>query len=481
MSKRKISFVVDRISFHELFSIPILSALAKSRGHAVQLVEFGPNPAKAVSRIKEFSPDIIGYSICSNEIERYLEINRFLKEQLDFFSLFGGAHPTFFPAMIAAEGVDAICRGEADPVLPEFLERFGTESMYAVNNFSFKVNGRLRENPLAPLVEDLDALPFPDRDLLYAYKPFLAKIPIKAFFAGRGCPYNCSYCFNHAYNSMYQGKGKILRTKSVSYVFEEIKETRSKYPLTLVKFHDDVFGANSGWLTEFARRYPGEIGLPFNCYVRPNMVTEVYCRLLKEAGCYSVCMAIECGNERLRNTILQRNMSDGQIIMACARLKNAGIKILTLNMIGLPGETEREIFETIEMNQKTGIDYADASVFQPYPGTRITEYCKEHGYLNEDARFESQYTGWSILNFPPDFKFKIFALQKLFAVLVDYPFLKSWLQPVYRARWAGPLLNLVYKFYYGFQVHRRIFASAIPFLTRVQGAILVLLAKDRGA
>ncbi len=464
-----------------MFTIPLLAALAKRDGHVVELLEFASHPGEAIKKIMAFAPDIIGYSVCSNEIKRYLEINRILKKEVKFFSLFGGPHATFFPSLIEEEGIDAICRGEADLCFPEFLAHFGTDRMYQVSNFSFKEGSGYRENPLADLLADLDSIPFPDRDLLYSQNRFLAKIPIKAVFAGRGCPYNCSYCFNHAYNSMYKGKGKILRTKSVSYVLAEIKDIRSKYPLTFVKFHDDIFGADPAWLAEFSDRYPQEIGLPFNCYVRPNMVTEEYSRLLQKSGCYSVCMAIECGNPQLRNTILQRNMSDQQILSACSHLKNFGLKILTLNMIGLPGETEEQIFETVALNQQTGIDYADASIFQPYPGTRITEYCKEHGYLKGDTEeFESQYKA-SILDIDAESKFRIYALHKLFALLVDYPRLRSSLPLVYRARWAAPLLHLIYKLYYGFQVHRRIFASAIPFLTRIHGALLVIWAKDRGA
>lgn len=68
MKEKKIAFVVDRISFHELFYIPLLSALAERHGHAVRLVEFGPNPQKALGELRVFAPDIIGYSICSNEM-----------------------------------------------------------------------------------------------------------------------------------------------------------------------------------------------------------------------------------------------------------------------------------------------------------------------------------------------------------------------------------------------------------------------------
>ena len=93
MSKRRVAFVVDRLGFQEMLSIPILSALARGRGHTTALFEFR-RPARACARIASFAPDIIAYSVCSSEAERYLEINRFLRSRLRFFSLFGGPHPT---------------------------------------------------------------------------------------------------------------------------------------------------------------------------------------------------------------------------------------------------------------------------------------------------------------------------------------------------------------------------------------------------
>ncbi|MEW6042453.1 MAG: cobalamin-dependent protein, partial [Elusimicrobiota bacterium] len=227
--KPKILFLIDTLGFLEISSIPILSALAKKKGHEVQFAEFGRNPKRALRKIESFCPDIVAYSICSNEARNYLEINRFLKKRFNFYSLFGGAHPTFFPRFIKEEGVDAICRGEADRVFVQFLEFFGRDKMFEVNNFSFKMpDGTYIENPLDDLVENLSELPFPDRGILYENSRYHAKNPIKYFFAGRGCPYNCSYCFNHSYNALYHGKGRILRTKSVTYLLNEIKDTARK-------------------------------------------------------------------------------------------------------------------------------------------------------------------------------------------------------------------------------------------------------------
>lgn len=483
MKKVRLLFVVDDIGNFENFSVPLLSAIAKRDGHEVELVKYGPNPKKAVEKMQSFAPDIVAYSLCSNEAERYLEINAELSKEHDFFSLFGGPHTTFFPSFIGKEGVDGICRGEADLVFPLFLKRFGKESMYNVDNFSFKrADGGVKENLIRKLVPDLDALPFPDREIVYSQSRFLAENPIKTFLAGRGCPFDCSYCFNHAYNAMYRGKGKVLREKSVSYLIKEILDVKKKYPLTFIKFHDDIFGANQQWLEEFAKRFPKEVGVPFMCYARPNMLSPDYCRLLKEAGCYSVCLAIECGNERIRNEILNRNLTDEQILSGSQNLKREGIRIYALNMVGLPSETIDDVFSTIDLNRRIGADFYDVSVFQPYPGTRLTKYCIDNGFLDPaNERFESQFSE-SLLNFDEEFKERVYVLHKMFAILIDHPWMKRILPALYlavRLPLMKALLNYVFRIYYGYNVHKRIFASSIPLLVRVRGAMILLLSKHR--
>jgi len=471
--------VVD-LGFQEILSIPILSALAKARGHRVELFVAGRNLSKVCSEVAGFEPDIVAYSLCSNEVRSYLRLNRALKHRLRFFSLFGGAHPTFFPELVEEEGVDAICRGEADACFGEFLDRFGTDAMYEVSNFVFKMpNGRRRENPLAHLVEDLDGLPFPDRDLLYRKDRFMAANPIKTFMAGRGCPYNCSYCYNHAHHTLYRGKGKILRTKSVGYLLEEIRRVARGYPLTFVRFLDDIFGMDPAWLGEFAERYPSQIGLPFTCYARPNTATEAWCRLMKKAGCYSVYMAIESGNEQLRNTVANRGITDAQILRACRNLRESGIRIATFNMVGLPGETEAQMLQTVDLNHRLGVDLAVGSVCQPYPGTPLNRYCKERGYLDESSDgFESPHTR-SVLKVPSELKQKIYVLHKLFPVLVDYPALKSVLGLFYRGEFLNPALDLFSRTYYGLNIHKRIYASQVPPGLRFQVALGMLMSRSR--
>jgi radical SAM superfamily enzyme YgiQ (UPF0313 family) len=125
------------------------------------------------------------------------------------------------------------------------------------------------------LVENLDLLPFPDRDLIYQNSG-LGKMKLKSFMATRGCPYACSYCFNSAFKKLYLRQGKVLRRRSVDHLIEEIQWVMSNYPLKMIRFGDDNFvDGETAWFTEFVEKYKKKINLPFYCLIRPNGDSKV--------------------------------------------------------------------------------------------------------------------------------------------------------------------------------------------------------------
>ncbi len=479
----RIAFIANHLSFHEIFEVPILAGIAKQDGHQTLLVDYGASPGKALDRVKSFAPDVLAYTAMSCDKPVFLEINRAMKQTTGALSLFGGALPTFEPDFIAEDGIDAICLGEGDLAFRDLINNFATERMYETPNLHFKLgDGEIIKNPPGNLVADLDTLPHPDRELLMAESYLIRALPMKTFFAGRGCPFRCSYCFNETYNRMFKDKGKILRVKSVDYLLGEIKAVIRRYPTSFIKFHDDVFGVHKGWLEEFAERYRREIGLPFLVYARPNMISEDYCRLLRLAGCHSVGTAIECGNDRIRNDVLRRNMRNAQIITAARGLKENGIKICALNMIGIPGEGEAELRETLELNRACGVDFADVGILQPYPGTDLTRYCIEQGYLKPGAEnWAPQFTA-SILEFPEDFKRSLIAWQGLFALLVDRRG-SEWLLGLARilakTGFGRRLLGYFYRIYYGLFMQSRIYPMRIGWLFRLRIGLTVLMSRNR--
>jgi len=399
----------------EPLGIMYLSSSIKKLGHETNLALTSEDLEKKVS---EFKPDFVGYSIMTGDQKFYDDINKNLKQKFDFFSIAGGPHPTFFPESLINLSFDAFCVGEGEKAIQQFLENSSSKK---INNFYFKGQDKLIRNPVQDLTPSLDDIPFPDRELVFNI-PEIKNGPIKHFIASRGCPFNCSYCFNERFSELYEGKGKRTRFRSAENLISEIKQVVNSSPTKFVYFQDDTFTLNSDWLSSFAELYSQKIKLPFHCHVRANTINEERVESLKKAGCYSVHIAAETADDKLRNEILNRRMSKEQIFSASELLRKNRIKFMLQNMIGLPeGSLEKDL-ETLEMNIQSQPDYSWVSIFQPYPGTQLGELCKTKGYYAGDfSDLGDNFFDSSKLNFSQEYKNQLSNLQKLFAVAVEYP------------------------------------------------------------
>jgi len=457
----RVLFVLKQVDYEPL-GIMYLSSVLKAAGHQVRMAVASDEDVVDVAR--QWQPGILAYSVWTGGHPYYLELNRRLRQEVDAFSAFGGPHATFFPEMIEEDGlVDGICVGEGETALLDLANALEDNSFSpTIPNWHFQVNGEIVRNPVRPYIPNLDDLPLPDRALIYDKDPVTRQSKIKHFITARGCPYDCTYCFNHALAAIYRGKGKRLRQRSVDSVFEEIQATREAYPLEFVVFLDDTFILIRDWLEEFAQRYAREIGIPFFCNVRANLVDQWIVDRLTEAGCASVGMGIETGDDDLRNAILKRNMSKEQIVNACLMFREAGINVITTNMVGLPTGGIKEDWETVELNVRCRPGYANAFIFQPYPRTQLGEMTRELGLLEGSLDDIGAAWNYSILKFPPDEKRQIENLQRLFGVAVEWP----WLIPLVRrvVRWPhNALFWWVYKLWKGYTIKSRIHPVKLSF------------------
>ena len=377
----KILFIVQTIDYIDAIGIMLISALAKKEGHTTHLGILSRE--NIITKIQDLKPDIIAYGASTGEHKYYIEANKTIKAKFpNIFTIMGGPHTTYYPQCIEESTLDAICIGEGDEAFPELLSR--VESGGDISTITNIVTRQGKGNGVRELYQDLDNLPFPDRELFYETTE-MGKWPLKSFMASRGCPYNCTYCFNHVFRKLYHGKGKVIRRHSVDYMIEEVQEVKSKYRLGFVKFYDDIFVYRvDDWLEEFATKYRKEIGIPFHCLTRADLMTEDMARLLKEAGCRSISMSIEAGNSHFRNEVLKRGMSDEQIINAFHICRRYGINTFSNNILGLPYATLENEIETIDLNIKAKASFVEFPIFHPYPRTELGDYCIEQGIYQAD-------------------------------------------------------------------------------------------------
>jgi anaerobic magnesium-protoporphyrin IX monomethyl ester cyclase len=449
-------FIIKEID-NEPHGILRVSAALKQAGHVTDMVvATEEDPIEAALRIK---PDALAYSVYTGTQRYYLDVNRRIREQLDVYSIMGGPHPTFFPEIIEEEGVDAICIGEGEYATVDLINALEkADAIEGIANWWIKSNGRIYRNGLRPLVADLDELPLADRQLLYRAHPLSRQRKLKPFITGRGCPYNCSFCFNEAYSQLYGGKGRRTRRRSVENVIQEIQEVRREHPLDFVLFLDDTFIINRKWLQRLAKRYKEEVGLPFWCQVRPNLVTEEKVALFKDMGCVSVSFGLETANDRLRYEVLNRHITKEQILKACRILREHGIKYSTNNMLGLPtGGLETDL-ETLDLNIECRADYVNVFLYQPYPKTKLGEMALREGLMTGTFDdLSGSVTDDTVIKFSSDGeKRQIENLQKLLSVTAEFPFLKSLVVRLIKLP-PNELFWLVYKGWKGYAISRRIY------------------------
>ena len=362
-----------------------------------------------------------------------------------FISVVGGPHPTFFPEIIETNEVDIICRGEGDDALPELLNKLQAGEDYSdIPNLWVKKDGQVIKNPMRPLVQDLDRLPFPDRDSFLKYYAY-AHSSVKHFLAGRGCPYDCAYCFNHKLKKMYRdeaGVSQYCRLRSVENVVAEVEQVRAKYPLKIVYFHDDLFIMNRDMAQGIRRPLQPARG-PADDLLRARQPHQRGGGPGAQEG--ELHHHRHGHRERQRDaaqTVLKRDMTNAKIIEAADLFHKYGISIMTQNMVGLPEETIENAYETIEVNVRVRPDYAWSSIFQPYPRTELHRYCIEKGFLDPAHVQHASYQVESPIN-KGQTKREFENLHKFFAICIEFPSLI----PLSRRliRWPS---NIIYRLAY---------------------------------
>ena len=411
-----------------------LTPILEREGIETSLV-YSNDEGDIVEKVKRLNPDIVAYSLMFGSHRRYIPLSKKIRMEMpEIIQIAGGPYTTFFQESIDELSLDAICIGEGDLTMARAVKKLLGEEVGEVTGFHFKKGGKVEKYPVGNLIEDFTTLPFPDRHILYDRDSLLKHQEFKSFLSGRGCPYLCNYCFNHKFNEMHKGKGKIIRKKTVDYFLDEVEETYKRYGMEYVIFEDDVFTIKKDWFEEFAPKYKKRIGLPYICYIMPNVVRPDAVKLLKESGCHIVRMAIETGNEGLRRNVLNRNVSDVKLIRAADLIHDAGMKLSVSNMIGLPTETIENTLETVELNIRCAPEHPSAQFFMPYPRMELTNIAIRSGYFDESRLSELEKNTWktSPMNFDEDTKEKMEKIQKVFTMLVRYPSLKRFLPLFYK-------------------------------------------------
>ncbi len=456
----RIAFVEDILRFSIPLGITGVAAMLRKGGHDVRVFVVGRDLDATLDRMREWNPDAVAFSVISGSHKGFYAIAQEVKARLGVPTIWGGPHPTFFPEMIDLPWVDAVCQGEGEESLLALADCFDGDGLPAeIPNMWIKRHGPdgpvVTKNALRPRNRSLDDLPWPARDLYTDQFPILRNHGIKHFLAHRGCPYKCTYCFNDSYNKLYKdqaGDGKVFNSRSPDSIVDEILWTRERVPLKMVAFVDDVFTLHRKWSLEFAEVYARRCRLPFSVNARFDNVDPEIVEALADAGLSLVYAGVEAGDDFIRNSVMQRQMSEESMYQAAALYKKHGVKLLTENVLGSPGETYATARKSLQVNIEMKPDIANASIFAPYPKLEMTRYAIENGYF--DGNFDSlnsNYYHGSILRFRNEAdKNRILNLRCFFSFLSHHPWALPLVEPLLDRqpnvlfRWFGDLVDGYY-------------------------------------
>ncbi len=401
----------------------------KKYGVAYHWANFQEIISDCFQEIENFQPDLIGFSVVTEDCAGFsFEIAEKIKERFPNRPIiFGGVAVTTAPEdFINRDFIDLINVGEGEDSLSELLDKMSRgEDIFSINNLWLKKGNQIIKNKVRPL-KDINQLSYPDFDEFsdkHFYRPIdgIVYRTVMVEFT-RGCPRRCSYCINHILQKLYSGKGRFVRKKSNQRMISELIYLKNKHNLTLFFFTDDDFLVKSDLeLKDFLEEYRRKVNLPFLIQAGAPTITEERVRMLKKAGCITICMGIESGNEFIKKEVFNRYISNDDLIRAFKIVKEAGIRVSSTNIIGNPYETREMIFDTIKLNRLVQPDSVSNSFMTPYKGTKIREIALKEGYISNDLKINQGLRMGPVFEIPEISKEELKGIQKMFTFYVRLP------------------------------------------------------------
>jgi len=353
-----------------------------------------------IEGVVEYSPDVIGLTAMTHEINQASQIASQLKERLNAHTIVGGCHVTALPGRTLREfpAFDYAVYGEGEKTVIElmkFLQQSGISEPSNITGLAWRdTDGNIHVNkPSEPLTSaELDMLPYPDvADYYHGPQALVGNDSYYTMFTSRGCPYHCAFCM--------QVMGRKVRRRSAENIIQEVEYAISHYGAHTFDFADDIFLFDNRETRELLqlmidRSLPERIR--WSGLTRANFVTPELISLVKEAGCFRLEMGVESGDNEILKAI-NKGVTVEQVRKAVKIIKDSGILVSTYFILGHPNETLGTIKKTINLAAELNTHTIAVGLMVPYPGTRIYEMARrgEGGYrlLTEDWSQYDKYGG----------------------------------------------------------------------------------------
>lgn len=345
---------------------------------------------KIYERVDAFSPDIIGIT-CPTPVYYIVQqiCSDLKRKDSDVKIVVGGPHVTALPKETLIEtDCDVVVIGEGELTFLELISHLKNgRDLGSIAGIAYKENGDIFINKRRALIEDLDMLPFPAKDLLPLdryYLPPTKRIKSERatnMITSRGCPFSCKFCMA---KTIWTSR---TRLRSVKNVIEEIELNVDIYGLTEFSFHDELFTFRRSRVIELCERILKEgLDITWVCQARAGSVDLEMLRLMKKAGCGKIAFGFESGSDRMLK-LMNKKETIQNAIESVRLCKRAGMAVEGAFILGYPGEDEESISQTINFALKLDCETVAWFIAIPYPGTELYYEAIEKGYLKKQINW----------------------------------------------------------------------------------------------
>jgi anaerobic magnesium-protoporphyrin IX monomethyl ester cyclase len=381
----------SQINYWQPLGTLYVAAVLQRAGHEVKFFNGAfVSHEQILTEIRDFDPGFIGIYSTTFGWEKAKKTAADFKEifHRKVFICAGGPYPIAAKEDCLTDAgnfFDALVYGEGELSTLEIVGRLERgEALHDVKGIIFRDGGEIITNPERPLIEDLDSLPFPARELLgdsskYIPPPATYKRkPVAVLMTSRGCNRRCIYCFQ-----IDKDRKSGIRYRSVENVMKEI-EYCIQQGYREIKFIDDTLAADYDRAMELAKEIKRR-KLDFTWFASAcvNQVDKPLLQAFREAGCWAILFGAESGVQKNLNAI-RKGTTLEQIREAVKSAQAVGLKVSTPFLFGIPGETFEEGLQTIDFAIDLDPDMANFHAITPFPGTYLYDNLAKYGTMSDE-------------------------------------------------------------------------------------------------
>jgi len=388
-----------------VIGLAYIAAVLQQNGHEVKAIDqftYGMGVDQVVEEARKYRPDVLGLGMLTPSTPVATAIADRTRAALPEVRIVAGnVHADiFYKELLTGSEIDFVVHGEGEHTIAELVQAFeaGRTDWASIQGISWiDEDGAVHKSASRPVIQDLDALPYPAWNLFpytrYGLLPFAdVAYPVLSMAGSRGCPYRCEFC-----SLLYTGSN--YRKRDPIKLVDEYELLHERYGVKMVGFVDPIFPLNKRILFRFCEELMRRGLHKKVCWLSETRVDRLdreSLRIMRASGCRRILLGIESGVDLLLENV-NKTFTTETTRKAVRMIREEGIDSVGLFMIGLPGETPEMTRQTIDFAKSLDLDFAKFAVTVPFPGSQMYEDLRREGRLERD-----DWENWTTFQPDPD-------------------------------------------------------------------------------